>query len=173
MLSLSSSVDDKGISWLALILSLPVIVGLELKLDYFLISRILEFRTMGYEHKSSLALGLDAVGSINACAGVIAAIMIGAPLIVSQNRMIHQFSFIIMSALLLDTFVIRAMVIPVIIGLFPFNWWPRKLPDEKFCLEEFNVRNPLALDSSIANDGGTYWETLITTSEYEPLSHNR
>jgi predicted RND superfamily exporter protein len=173
MLSISTPVDDKGVSWLVLIFALPVLVGLELKCDYVLISRIQEFRTMGYEHKSSLALGLDAVGSINACAGLIAAITFGATLVVSQNRMLHQWSFVITSSVLLGTFVIRTVVIPIMIGLFPFNWWPRKAPVEKFCLEEFNFCNPLELDGSVSHDTGTYWETLITTSEYEPLNHNR
>jgi uncharacterized membrane protein YdfJ with MMPL/SSD domain len=48
--------------WLVPIMGFSIIVGLAMDYDVFLISCILEFRSEGYEHKSAVALGLDATG---------------------------------------------------------------------------------------------------------------
>ena len=173
IVSLHSNTEDEGMCWLVPLLAFPVIVGLSLMFDAQLQSRILELREQGYEHKSSIALGLDAFGGCSICSGMLVAITFSAPLFLEENRMLQQWSFVVASAVLLDTFVIRSMVVPVLISSVSLNWWPRRLPLEKFCLEEFNFRNPLQVDDSIGGNPSNYWEALVTSSEYEPLSHNR
>jgi hypothetical protein len=175
IVSLQSNSEDEGLYCLVPILAFPMIVGFSLFFDAVLLFRILEFREYGYEHKSSVALGLDTVGGCNTCCGVTIAIIFSAILFFGENRMLQQWSLVIISAVLLDTFVIRTMVVPLVISSSTgtVNWWPRRLPQEIFCLEAFNFRNPLQVDDSIDDNPSNYWEALVASSEYEPLRHNR
>lgn len=50
------------ISWLPPIVSFSVIMGLSLDYDVFLVSRVLEFRLKGFDHKSSILSGLYKTG---------------------------------------------------------------------------------------------------------------
>ena len=171
--SLQSNTEDEGICWLVPFLACPVIFGLSVMLDLHLQSRILEFRERGFDCKSSIALGIDVVGGHSTCAGMILVLIFGVPLAVGENRMLYQWSFIVITSVIVDTLVIRTMVVPVILGSVSFIWWPRQLPPETLSLEEFNNRNPLQGDDPIGVSPSTYWEALIASSEYEPLSHNR
>jgi uncharacterized membrane protein YdfJ with MMPL/SSD domain len=54
--------NSKDISWLPPIFSFSVIMGLSLDYDVFLVSRILEFRLKGFDHKSSILAGLIKTG---------------------------------------------------------------------------------------------------------------
>jgi uncharacterized membrane protein YdfJ with MMPL/SSD domain len=55
---------EGDICWLVPVMSFSIIVGLALDYDFFLVSRILEFRLDGYQHQSSIVAGLDATGGI-------------------------------------------------------------------------------------------------------------
>lgn len=42
---------------------------------------------------------------------------------------LQQLSFFIIIAVLVDTFVVRAMLVPsMMVTLGKYNWWPRKMP---------------------------------------------
>ena len=120
------------ISWLVPVMAFSIIVGLALDYDVFLISRILEYRTdNGYDHQSSIAAGLHATGGIITAAGVIMAVAFGG-LMFSSSPVLYQWSFLLTTAVLLDTFVIRTLVVPIVMGWTgKFSWWPRSLPEER------------------------------------------
>lgn len=126
----SSSNGD--ICWLVPLMAVSIIVGLALDYDVFLMSRILEYRQEGYEHKSSIAAGLDATGGIITAAGLIMAFAFGS-LMFSSNPVLYQWSFLITTAVVLDTFVVRSLVVPVLTSLCgeTLCWFPRTryLPD--------------------------------------------
>mmetsp|Transcript_29786 Transcript_29786/g.45669 ORF Transcript_29786/g.45669 Transcript_29786/m.45669 type:complete len:378 (+) Transcript_29786:2-1135(+) len=130
-----SSIDE--ISWLAPIMAFSIIVGLALDYDVFLISRILEFRMEGYDHKSSIIAGLHATGSLITAAGIIMAVAFGG-LMLSTSPALYQWSFLLTVAVLLDTFVIRTLVVPITIGFTggKISWWPKLLPEERISLLE-------------------------------------
>lgn len=117
------------VSWLVPVMAFSIIVGLALDYDVFLVSRILEFRTEeGYGHKSSIVAGLHATGGIITAAGLIMAVAFGG-LMLSSSPVLYQWSFLLTSAVLLDTFVIRTLVVPIITGWTgEWSWWPRRLP---------------------------------------------
>jgi uncharacterized membrane protein YdfJ with MMPL/SSD domain len=120
------------ISWLVPVMSFSIIVGLALDYDVFLISRILEYRTdHGYDHRSSIVAGLHATGGIITAAGVIMAVAFGG-LMFSSSPVLYQWSFLLTTAVLLDTFVVRTFVVPIVMGWTgKFSWWPRQLPPER------------------------------------------
>jgi RND superfamily putative drug exporter len=148
------------VCWLVPIMTFSIIVGVALDYDVFLISRILEYRLEGYEHKTSIACGLHATGGIITAAGVIMAFAFGS-LMFSSNPVLYQWSFLLTTAVLLDTFVIRTVVVPIITGLAGRHcWWPRQLPEETICMVEYEDRS---------EETYNLLRTLEESSEYEPL----
>eukprot|EP00978_Attheya_sp_CCMP212_P002108 scaffold4347_cov55-Attheya_sp.AAC.1 len=139
--------DDAELSWLAPIMSFSIIVGLGLDYDVFLISRVLEFRLAGYGHKSSILFGLNATGGIITAAGIIMAVAFGG-LMLTSSPALCQWAFILTSAVLLDTFVIRTLVVPILMGYTgEYSWWPRQLPNdhERFAYEALSPQPTEAL----------------------------
>jgi uncharacterized membrane protein YdfJ with MMPL/SSD domain len=156
------SLESGELCWLVPLMGFSIIVGLALDYDVFLISRILEFRLDEHEHKTSIAKGLEATGGVVTAAGAIMAIAFGS-LMLSSNPVLFQWSFLLTSAVLLDTFIIRTMVVPVLTDLAGSRccWWPRKLPEERVCFPEFDRRE--------VEDVAGLLRSLESTSEYEPL----
>jgi len=126
------------ICWLVPIMAFSIMVGLALDYDVFLISRVLEYRQAGYEHRTSIALGVHATGGIITAAGVIMAFAFGS-LMLSSNPVLYQWSFLLTMAVLLDTFVIRTTVVPIVMGIAGSKhcWWPRQLPEAQLCFAEY------------------------------------
>lgn len=154
-----TSIGDE-VCWLVPIMTFSIIVGVALDYDVFLISRILEYRLEGYEHKTSIACGLHATGGIITAAGVIMAFAFGS-LMFSSNPVLYQWSFLLTTAVLLDTFLIRTVVVPIITGLAGRHcWWPRQLPEETICMVEYEDRS---------EETYNLLRTLEESSEYEPL----
>lgn len=116
-----------SISWLPPIFSFSVIMGLSLDYDVFLVSRILEFRLKGLDHKSSVLAGLYKTGSIITAAGIIMAVAF-VGLLGSKTIILNQTAFLLTIAVLVDTFVVRIFVVPILMGLTGnLSWWPRRL----------------------------------------------
>jgi uncharacterized membrane protein YdfJ with MMPL/SSD domain len=132
---------DPEISWLVPIMSFSIIVGLALDYDVFLVTRILEFRFLeGYGHESSIAAGLDSTGGIITSAGCIMALSFGS-LLGSQSPALDQWAFLVTTAVLLDTFVVRTILVPAMMGWTgsQYSWWPRTLPRTRIRLDGFDV----------------------------------
>ena len=118
-----------ALSFLPPIMGFTVVVGLGLDYDVFLTTRILEYRMMGYNNTSSIILGLDKTGRIITAAGIIMCAAFGGMLF-SSTIVLNQFAFFLVSAVLLDTFVIRTLLVPIVLELSgeKWGWWPRKFP---------------------------------------------
>ncbi len=124
-----------AVSWLTVPMSFSIIVGLGLDYDVFLINRVLEYRICGYDHESSIVAGLYQTGSIITAAGVIMAISFGG-LLFSESPAVYQWSFALTTAVLLDTFVMRTCVVPILLAKTgKYSWYPRSLPPEIVSLE--------------------------------------
>uniref|UniRef100_A0A7S2K5X9 Membrane transport protein MMPL domain-containing protein n=2 Tax=Leptocylindrus danicus TaxID=163516 RepID=A0A7S2K5X9_9STRA len=126
-----SSVKNTGeIAWLPPIMSFSIIVGLGLDYDIFLASRVLELRLEGYDEQSSILKGLYKTGGIITAAGTIMAIAFGG-LLLGGEVLLNQLAFYIFIAVLMDTFVVRTIMVPILMGLsHQYTWWPQKLPPE-------------------------------------------
>ena len=133
--------DEGAISWLTVPMSFSIIVGLGLDYDIFLINRVLEYRLSGYDHYTSIALGLSKTGSIITAAGIVMAVSFSG-LIFSSSPAVYQWAFALTMAVLLDTFIMRSCVVPILLAKTgKFSWYPRSLPRSSISLhreEDYN-----------------------------------
>ncbi|GMH47169.1 hypothetical protein TrVE_jg3060 [Triparma verrucosa] len=118
------------ISWLPPVMTFSIVVGLGLDYDVFLISRVLEFRLDGYDSDSSVLAGIWKTGSVITCAGIIMGLAF-AGLLMSEELLLNQTAFILVVSVLVDTFVVRTVLVPILLGVTEkYSWWPRALPAE-------------------------------------------
>ena len=93
-----------------------------------MLSRIIEARAEGKGDAASIVEGLTKTGSTITAAGLIMATAFSG-LLFSAEPVLNQISFFLVTAVLVDTFLIRALFVPAFMaGLGRANWWPRKMP---------------------------------------------
>ena len=127
-----------GFFWCVPIITFPIIIGLSSDYDIFLFSRIQELRRKGLSTRLSTIVAVEKVGYLISYAGIIMAIAFSG-LFLSKILMLKQFAFILMFSVLLDTFVIRTILLPSIVHLLgEWNWLPRKYQTEYDDYEEFD-----------------------------------
>lgn len=115
--------------WLVPIMAFTILIGIGLDYDIFLLSRISEFRDMGFTEKASIHKGLFKTGNVISFAGIIMAIAFSG-LLLSRVMVLNQFGFMLCIAVLIDTFIIRTILVPAIMSLASkWNWWPKKVPE--------------------------------------------
>ncbi|MHA1667265.1 MAG: MMPL family transporter [Candidatus Heimdallarchaeaceae archaeon] len=120
--------EINSLYWATPVMSFSILIGLTLDYDIFLLSRISEFRDKGYTERASIIKGLCKTGGIISMAGVIMAISFSG-LMFSNVWVLNEFGFILTIAVILDTFVIRTILVPAIMYIAQkWNWWPSKKP---------------------------------------------
>jgi uncharacterized membrane protein YdfJ with MMPL/SSD domain len=117
-----------GVSFLLPALLYLVVLGLSLDYDVFLMERTVEFRDMGFGDKDSIELGLWGTGSVISAAGLIMAIAFCGNLL-SSTAVMNVVGLLLVTAVLLDTFIVRPIVTPALmVVLGSANWYPRNVP---------------------------------------------
>eukprot|EP00757_Euglenozoa_sp_SAG-D1_P015937 gene15937-4817_t len=117
-----------AIFWVVPVQSFSIICGLALDYDVFLLTRIIEYRQKGFMDQAALTKAVYRTGRIISFAGVIMAIAF-LSLGVSHITLLNEAGAILGVSVLVDTFVIRTILVPAFMSLKPsLNWWPRKLP---------------------------------------------
>mmetsp|Transcript_51514 Transcript_51514/g.59156 ORF Transcript_51514/g.59156 Transcript_51514/m.59156 type:complete len:189 (+) Transcript_51514:1-567(+) len=113
-------------TWTVPIFSFSLLSALALDYDVFLLTRILEFKEMGYSDEAAISKAVWKTGRIISFAGVIMFIAFGS-LVFSNTTMLNQFGAIAALAVFVDTFMIRPFFAPALMSIFPrYAWWPRK-----------------------------------------------
>jgi len=101
-----------------------------LSTDYgvFLLGRIKEARDSGLGDREAVAAGVGRTGSVVTAAAVLLAVAIGA-FVTSEVLFIKQIGVGSALGVLIDAFVVRALLVPSLMALLgPWNWWsPRPL----------------------------------------------
>ncbi len=101
-----------------------------LSTDYgvFLLGRIKEARDRGLPDREAVAAGLSVTGSVVTAAAILLAVAIGA-FVTSEVLFIKQIGLGTAVGVLIDAFVVRALLVPSLMALLgPWNWWsPRPL----------------------------------------------
>jgi uncharacterized membrane protein YdfJ with MMPL/SSD domain len=116
-------------------MTFSIIVGLGLDYDVFLISRVLEFREEAFTDNSAVLKGLYKTGGIITAAGIIMAVAFSG-LLMSSELLLNQTAFCLVMAVLVDTFVVRTVLVPILLGMTgERSWWPRQLPEARIDLE--------------------------------------
>jgi RND superfamily putative drug exporter len=107
-----------------------VAIAFALSTDYgvFLLTRIKEARDAGVDDREAVALGLQRTGKIVTAASVLLAVALGA-FVTSDLIFLKQLGVGAAIAVLVDAFVVRALLVPALmVMLGRWNWWqPRVL----------------------------------------------
>ena len=119
---------EDGISWSAPVVAFTVIVGIALDYDIFLITRVVEImQDTAIPTTSAILLALCSTAKIITAAGVVMAVAFFG-LLMSGIPILNLMGFLLVVAVLFDTFVVRALVVPSMMSLFGrWNWWPRSV----------------------------------------------
>jgi len=99
-----------------------------LSTDYgvFLLGRIKEARDRGLPDREAVAAGLSVTGSVVTAAAILLAVAIGA-FVTSEVLFIKQIGLGTAVGVLIDAFVIRALLVPSLMAMLgPWNWWSPK-----------------------------------------------
>jgi uncharacterized membrane protein YdfJ with MMPL/SSD domain len=100
-------------------------IAFALSTDYgvFLLTRIKEARDRGAGDREAVAIGLQRTGRIVSAAALLLAVAIGA-FATSQVVFLKEIGVGAVAAVLLDAFVVRALLVPALMGLLGrWNWW--------------------------------------------------
>lgn len=144
---------------------IPTCIAIALGLDYdiFLITRIVEFRTQGFSDRDSIVYGVAKTGNVITGAGLIMALAFSG-FAFSPKVMHQQFALLLITSVVLDTFVVRTVLVPaMMLSAGEWNWWPRRMPRV--------TRVGLVSDGSetaveMAVDSGTCTEFGDTATEF-------
>ncbi|MHA2250516.1 MAG: MMPL family transporter [Candidatus Kariarchaeaceae archaeon] len=114
--------------WMVPVMSFSIILGLGIDYDIFTIERIKENYWNGMSNEEAIAEGIDKTARVITGAGIIMVIAFGG-MMFSSSYILVQFGFVLSFSVLLDTFVVRTLLVPSIMGFGEkWNWWPNKPP---------------------------------------------
>lgn len=119
----------KGVHWVLLPGAAPIIMGVTLDYDCFLIARVIELRLQGFSTKASLRRASEKTQKTLCLAGILMTCAFSS-LLFSQIWVLKQFGFVLVAGTILDTFFVRPLLVPafmLVIGE-EINWWPRRMP---------------------------------------------
>jgi len=130
---------NSGISWLLPVSTVFLLSGLALDYDIFLYSRVFEFRKEGNSNLLSIVKAVEITGPTISSAGVIMALAF-LGMVAGSNKFLNQFGFVMILGVLLDTFVVRTLLVPSLLSLGGFlNYWPMKMPKPIVEGDEYQV----------------------------------
>jgi len=113
-----SPLGNQGMDWSVPVFTLTFLVGLAMDYEIFLIERVMEFREESFGDKESIQLGVAATGETITCAGLIMAFTFSAEMLGSVP-VTNQMGFILIFSILVDTFVVRTVLVPAYCQLEP------------------------------------------------------
>ncbi len=114
-----------GIAWWLPPFLFVMLVALGADYNIFLMSRIREEARV-HTTADATARGLALTGHVITSAGLILAGTFGA-LLLAPLRSLQQYGFAVTGGILLDTFVVRSLLVPsIVVILGRHNWWPSR-----------------------------------------------
>lgn len=125
---LFGSAAQGGIEQTDYLVMAAIVFGLSTDYGVFLLTRIKETRDRGASDDEAIAGGLERTGSIVSAAAVLLAIALGA-FVTSGMVFLKELGLGAGMAVILDAFVVRALLVPSLMKLLGVaNWWsPRPL----------------------------------------------
>ena len=104
-----------------------------------------EFRELGWSDRAAASLAVGRTACVITMAGVIMTISF-AGLLVPKILVVQQYGFSLFVGVLIDTFLIRPLVVPAILSVSPretqLNWAPYRMP--AVALSEMDEQDALA-----------------------------
>ena len=145
--------DTDGLFWIAPVMTVTILIGLALDYDVFLFARIYEYHQVGVPTREAIARGVHNTGSVITAAGIIMAIAF-CGLLFSQITTLNQTGFIFVVAVLVDTFIIRTMLVPAVLSMAKeVNWWPGSMFEARRRALTNGGVQMMAADAHIDNQG--------------------
>ena len=116
--------------WLVIIACGPLVIGLTIDFDVFLISHIYDARKAGMSTEDAILHGIASQSQIITIAGSIMASAF-ASLLMSASPVLNQIGVVLVVASLVDTFFTRAFLCPALLfSAQQYNWWPGSMPED-------------------------------------------
>ena len=107
--------------------SFVFIIALGNDYNIFMISDVWKNRKRGLGHRESIAKGVASTGAVITSAGLILAGTFGV-LATLPIQLLVQFGIVTAIGVLLDTFIVRPLLVPALITVFGrLSYWPGKL----------------------------------------------
>ena len=118
----------EGIEQTDFLVLVAIVFGLSTDYGVFLLARIKEAHDGGLANADAVAVGLQRTGAIVTAAAILLAVALGA-FVTSQLVFLKELGVGAAVAVLIDAFVVRALLVPALMGLLGrANWWsPRPL----------------------------------------------
>lgn len=111
------------------VIMFSVLFGVSMDYEVFLVSRVHEHWSRTRDNRAAVTHGLAATGKVITAAATIM-ILVFLSFLLNDNIIIKQFGIGLAAAVIIDAFVIRAVLVPALMHLSgPANWWlptPRK-----------------------------------------------
>jgi hypothetical protein len=140
-----SILSSSGLYWIVPIMSFSILVGLALDYDIFLMSRVCEFRRLGWSDRASVCLAVEKTAGIITAAGTIMSISF-AGLLLPKTIVLNQYGFGLFVGVALDTFVVRTFLVPSVFTVLGglgengrdgrLNWWPSVMPPVVYATDD-------------------------------------
>ena len=83
---------SSGIYWIIPVMSFSILVGLAMDYDIFLVSRMREFRQLGWSDRASICLAVDRTGGVITAAGLIMCVSF-CGLLIPKTVVLNQYGF--------------------------------------------------------------------------------
>jgi uncharacterized membrane protein YdfJ with MMPL/SSD domain len=120
---LGSSSTLGSIAVIQPVLLIAIAWGLSTDYGVFLIDRIREIHEGGASNEQAIALGLERTGRITTTAALLLCVAIGS-LVTSRLPNARELSLSVVTAVLIDATIVRALLVPALMRLLgEANWW--------------------------------------------------
>ena len=91
-------------------------------------SRMMEFRALGWSDRASVCLAVEKTGGVITTAGLIMSVSFMG-LLIPKTVVLNQYGFTLFLGVAFDTFLIRPIIVPALIVILASinqkaNWWP-------------------------------------------------
>ena len=121
---LDGDFKKEGVSWSVPPMVISITVALAIDYNIFMLTRIAEYKKMGKSSANAILSGMGAVGTTICGAGIIMSVAFGG-LMFSHVVSLNQFSIILVTSVLLDTFLLSTIFVPACGFLLgDYFWWP-------------------------------------------------
>ncbi|HEU5199174.1 MAG TPA: MMPL family transporter [Ktedonobacterales bacterium] len=118
---------DAGLDFVLPFLMFIFLMALGEDYNILVMSRIREETAKG-SLKDAITRAVNATGTTVTSAGLILAATFGVAGLLGSTEQLHQLGISIAIGILLDTFLVRTLLVPSIVALLGrWNWWPSKL----------------------------------------------
>lgn len=123
--------SDGGLVWINPVACTFMLIGFGLDYDIFLFSRIYATRKSGVflDDREAIVNAVAATGPVISTAGCIMALAFVGMIAQHGNEFLCQMGFTMIFGVLMDTFVVRTLLVPAFLAMAGrFNWWPGQMP---------------------------------------------